>query len=313
MSAEEIEGGAVEALTGVESDDGSRTFRVNEEPADVVKAAWVKRTETLDTWGTTFLDANLKPLPYASSDAALKIRLVREPGEGDWRAQLELRTTLAFFEAGAGGAGVSRLHELIADIQRQLGETKGVSFAEAGARKPHVFTLHPRRLVRAYGVGNVIDLTEEASTVLLACHYLADVLQNLLKSGPAARLSELRWVVEETIATHDMAYLFARPGAPDPSDPRPQLTDELLEHVARGIGCRILEDGRYTQPRELLDMIGGRPREVAMVASQVVARRRGKTVDYVWRKVIEPMLAGKLNGVAVALTEEQAKALRTET
>jgi hypothetical protein len=310
MSGEEIEGGDIEGLTGAEGDDGSQAFRINEEPAAVVEAAWVKRIETLDTWGTKSFDANLNPLPCASQDAALVICLVRQPGEGDWRAKLELRTDLAFSEAGASGRGAKELVALIEAIQRQFGEAKGVSFAEAGARKPHVFAWNPRRLVRAYGAGNVIDLTEEASTVLLACHYLADVLQNILKAGPPARLTELRWVVEETIATHDMGYLFARPGAPDPSDRRPQLTDELLDQVACGIGCRSLEDVRYRQPDDLLEMTGRPPREVVVIASQIVGRRRGKSDDYIRWKVIEPMLAGELNGVALALTEEQAKVRR---
>jgi hypothetical protein len=62
-------------------------------------------------------NANPNPLACASPDAALAIRLVRQPGDGDWREKLELRTDLAFFEAGARGAGMNKLVELIGAIQ----------------------------------------------------------------------------------------------------------------------------------------------------------------------------------------------------
>jgi len=56
-----------------------------------------------------------------------------------------------------------------------------------------------------------------------------------------------------------MRYLFARVGRSDPCDRRPELTDHLLDQIARAIGCPVLEDGRYGRPRELLDMVGLTP------------------------------------------------------
>jgi len=271
---------------------------------------WTKRDETLSTWGTAFFDANLNQLPHATPDAALQIALVRDPEEGEWRAQLEIRTSLAFFEAGARGAGAAQLIAFIVNTQRRFSKDRNVTFAEVGARKRHVWTAG-RGLVRAYGAGNVFDLAAETTSVAQSCHFLADLLQRLLRSGGPARLYKLRWVVDLVVDVQGMRYLFAQPGSSPSSQWRPELTDDLLDRVARGIGCPIVEDRRYQAPMEPVDMRGQPPPEVDLLASQIVASRHGRTVDYILRKVLEPARAGALSGAILELTEDNAKARRS--
>src|SRR5262249_5961305 len=113
---------------------------------------WTPRPETLLTWGTTWYDANLQEMPYATDDAWLEVRLVREAVEPIYRARLEVRTRLGFFGEGRPARGVRAFLRRIANDQRAFAKRWKLTFPPAGAVQRYV--AHGT-LTRAYGKRSV--------------------------------------------------------------------------------------------------------------------------------------------------------------
>jgi hypothetical protein len=275
-------------------------LRDGESPAEV-EATWLRRREELLTLGSRFFDENLNQLPCATLDAALEVRLVCEPDRGLQYARCEVRTRLAMS---------ARLMALIESVQRELAGRWGLRFAEPGTLKPHVLIDEPRRLVRGYGARNVFDLNEEASVLVRAYWFLADLWRVASIGRTHVRLTFMRWFAEHVVAVHDRWDLFdPRQRGTAPNDGRPGLTDELLARIGRALGFVEESGGRYRKSVEP-DVATAPPRTVLRLVAEELAERRGIQVDSVMRKVLEPMLRGELNGVVVLLTKSEARAVR---
>lgn len=276
----------------------AKAAALSDDPAYLANL-WLGRHEETVVFGSKWYDADLNPLDCASDDAALEVRLVRHREQAVCRAKFEIRTTLALH---SGGSSQAKINELIDDAQRDLADRAGLSFAEPGAAKPHVFTSGPRGLLRAYGKNNVFDLQEAAQPLLRAYWFLASIWRAALMDG-AVTIARVRRIAEDTIAPEhqDLRYLFAGRGEnASVVAGRPELTDDLLARVGTALGCRVEPDGRYAPPAEEIVVAAETPPgSVVRMVAEDLAAARGVAVDTVLRKQLQPMLAGELNGPIV--------------
>ncbi len=281
------------------------------ETREVLDNIWLQRSETTVAFGTKFFDADLNQLRYASADAALEVRLIRDPQEAVCRARFEIRTNLALFAQGASPAKVRQLVTVIAAAQRELADRAGLSFAEPGAAKPHVLTSGSRGLVRAHGKGNVFDVQDAAQPLLRAYWFLTSVWKAALIDQEAVTIARVRRIAEDAIAENlDRRSLFARRGDHgSAADGRPELSDELLARVGVALGCRPRPDGRYATPAEAMVLEKAHPLGIVRMVAEDLAAARGVDVDTVLRKNLQPMLAGEFDGPIVRLTAAEATSL----
>jgi hypothetical protein len=274
-------------------------LRESESPAEA-EALWLRRREELLTWGSKFFDENLNELGFATEDAALEIRLVRDPERELSFPLFEMRTRLACSE---------RLGAVVASAQRQLAERWDLRFAAAGTLRPHVITDGPRGLVRSYGEGSVFRLHDEASVQVRAYWFLADLWRVAATGNRHVRLTFMRWFAENVVAVQERWDLFAPWWGIETNDPRPSLSDELLGRIGRALGFVEDSTGLFRVPTEPV-VTTEIPRSVLRLVAEELAERQGLEVDSMLRKVLEPMLRGDWNGALVLATEAEARAMR---
>lgn len=291
--------------------DWTAAVAASESP-EYLEALWLSREEAFDVWGSRRFDHELNQLDGTPQDAALEIRLIREPGQAVCRAKLEVRTSLALFPNGGSAADVKHLVNVIGSAQRQMARRWRISFPAARAAKPYVVTDGRRGLLRAYGERSAFAVIEAAALLLPAYRFVATVWRASVQGGRATTVAEVRRIAEHALAKDnmDVRVLFAIDNNRIDDDGRPTLDDKLIARVGLAVGCRIGTDGRYQPPSR--PIVLEKPLHVGLLrmVAEDLAPRRGVDPESLLRKTLLPMADGQFNGPIVRYTSAEARATR---
>jgi hypothetical protein len=272
----------------------------------VEERMWWPRTENALTWGTVRFDENLNELRDGRGDVWLEVCLIREEGQPENLATLEIRTRLAVTDTRLSGESVV---QKIKKLQRKLTGRWQIEVPEAGSVHPYIVFFDPPAVVRAYGRRSVVALQNEAMDVLQSLVFVGSMWRECLDARDPFSANTVYLLTLNVAEKNDWQNLFRGPeGRGD--QVRPVLDLEMVVAVGRQLGFNMSNEGKVTsRPQQVGGSNEMRLRMAGLVA-QELARRHNRKAVTIRRDVINPIVRGSIAGTLHMMTEKQVRTLR---